>query len=56
MLDTLGRHASFPMRLALANLKVFRPALDVASPAGRAASSTPCMRTTCAATQMSGSS
>ena len=35
MLDTLGRHASFPMRVVLANLNIFRPVLDVVSPAER---------------------
>ncbi len=54
MLDTLGRHASFPIRLALANLKVFRPALDIACQlAGGELNAL--MRTTCAATQMKGS-
>ena len=54
MLDTLGRHASFPMRLVLANLGVFRPVLDlVCRMSGGELNAL--MRTTCAATQMKGS-
>ena len=54
MLDTLGRHASFPMRLVLANLKVFKPVLDIVCQASGGELNA-LMRTTCAATQMSGS-
>ncbi|HIT29490.1 MAG TPA: M20/M25/M40 family metallo-hydrolase [Candidatus Scatomorpha stercoravium] len=54
MLDTLGRHASFPMRLVLANLGVFGPVLDlVCRKSGGELNAL--MRTTCAATQMKGS-
>ncbi len=54
MLDTLGRHASFPMRIVLANLNIFRPVLDmVCQSSGGELNAL--MRTTCAATQMSGS-
>ena len=54
MLDTLGRHASFPMRLVLANLNIFRPVLDIVSQISGGELNA-LMRTTCAATQMSGS-
>ena len=54
MLDTLGRHASFPMRVVLANLNVFRPVLDVVSQLSGGELNA-LLRTTCAATQMSGS-
>ena len=54
MLDTLGRHASFPMRLVLANLKFFRPVLDIVCQLSGGELNA-LMRTTCAATQMSGS-
>ena len=54
MLDTLGRHASFPMRVVLANLNIFRPVLDVVSQLSGGELNA-LLRTTCAATQMSGS-
>ncbi len=54
MLDTLGRHASFPMRLVLANLKVFKLVLDIVCQVSGGELNA-LMRTTCAATQMSGS-
>lgn len=54
MLDTLGRHASFPMRLVIANLDLFKPVLDlVCRSSGGELNAL--LRTTCAATQMSGS-
>ena len=54
MLDTLGRHAAFPMRLVLANLKVFKPLLDIVCQISGGELNA-LMRTTCAATQMKGS-
>ena len=54
MLDTLGRHANFPMRFVLANLRVFRPVLDIVCQISGGELNA-LMRTTCAATQMKGS-